>query len=128
MRLTAVVVKELIQLRRDVKTLALVALMPIVVITLFGWGYGGEVGHMPIALANLDEGRLGWIIVDVVKQSSAFNVAFYVNSLEEAEAMVRKAEASGAIVIPEGFTEDYLNGESFLILITDESKPDFLEI
>ncbi|RLF11904.1 MAG: ABC transporter permease, partial [Thermoprotei archaeon] len=52
--MAALVIKELKQLRRDVRTLAMVIGMPIIVMVLFGWGYGGGMGHIPIAVANLD--------------------------------------------------------------------------
>lgn len=122
--MAALVIKELKQLRRDVRTLAMVIGMPIIVMVLFGWGYGGGMGHIPIAVANLDlEGMLSWSFVNIVEQSKAFHVVAYVDSLEKAEDMVQEGQVLGAIVIPEGFTQSYLVDGAFVILVTDESMP-----
>jgi len=91
---------------------------------LFGWGYGGGVGHVPIVVANLDpQGQLSWEVVGFIQQSSAFQVEAYASSLEEARDMVRRGVAMGAIVVPEGFTQSYLAGSALVILVTDESTP-----
>lgn len=124
MRLTALVVKELKQLRRDVRTLSLVIGMPIVVMVLFGWGYGGGLGHIPVAVANLDRGgALGWRLMEVVERSRMLQVEAYVDTLEAARRLVEEGRVFGAIVVPEGFTEGYVNGGACIVLITDESAP-----
>lgn len=115
--------KELRQLSRDVKTLALVVGMPMLVMVLFGWGYSG-VGHVPVVVANLDpQGELSWSVVAAIEQSKTFHVEAYAQSLEEARDMVEDGVAMGAFVIPEGFTQSYLVGSAFMVLITDESTP-----
>jgi len=124
LRLAALIVKELKQLRRDVRSLTLVVAMPMLVMILFGWGYGGGVGHVPIAVANLDpRSQLSWEVVGFIEQSAAFQVEAYPSSLEEARRLVEAGKAMGALVIPEGFTQNYLAGSAFLILLTDESSP-----
>ncbi len=60
MRQTAVIVKELIQLKRDPRSLVMIAMMPLIVMLLFGVGYGGGMGKIGIAVVNLDKGSLSW--------------------------------------------------------------------
>ena len=122
MNFLPVIIKELRQLRRDRRTLGTVFLLPILVMVLFGYGYGGPRGKIPIAIANLDNGPLGNIYVDAARSSEYLLVKYYASSESEAVNMVRKGVVYAAIVIPEEFTKNFLRGKTaYIEVITDES-------
>lgn len=124
MNFLPVVVKELRQLRRDRRTLSTVFLLPILVMVLFGYGYGGPSGKIAIAIANLDRGPLGRIYVDAAKASEYIVVKYYAESESEALNLVVKGLVYAAIIIPETFTEHFVSGKTaYVIVITDESIP-----
>jgi len=124
MRIYPIVIKELKQLARDPRTLLMVVLMPLTVMTLFGLGYGGRTGALPIAVANLDEGSLGWDFIEAIKGSEELKIKCYLNTADEAIDMIVDGEVYGAIIIPEDFTENLVRGRTaYIRIITDETNP-----
>ena len=53
-RTRAVMVKELLQLRRDRLTLAMMAALPMVQLTLFGYAIDTDVRHIPTVVYDQD--------------------------------------------------------------------------
>ena len=50
MRLTALVRKEFLQIRRDPSSIAIAFLMPFFLLVLFGFGVSLDADHLPVAL------------------------------------------------------------------------------
>ena len=125
MKITPLLIKELKQLMRDPQTLLMVATVPALVMVLFGMGYGGAAGRVPVVVANLDpHGLLSNKLMEAMRQLPTISVMSYASSKEEAEHMVREGRAFAALVIPQGFTESfYLNREANLLVIVDVSTP-----
>ena len=127
--LASLVVKELNQLRRDVKALVMILFMPLIVALMFGYGYGGRMGRLPIAVVNLDGGDLAWLLVDTLRNSQAYEVAVYASSVEEGVAMIREERVYAVVVIPSSFTERLLRQRKVSVeVIVDESNPTFAEM
>ena len=127
MKLWPIVAKELKQLLRDPRSLVMNVLMPLIVMVMFGFGYGGhESRDLPVAVANLDpEGELSQELIDYIFQSPGIEPACYVNSEEEARALVLKGEVYGAIVIPEGFTDDLKEGRDVYVKVIVDASQSF---
>ena len=53
-RLLAIAWKELLQLRRDRLTLAMMVMLPLVQIVLFGWAIDTDVRHIPTTVLDQD--------------------------------------------------------------------------
>ena len=126
MRLWPVIAKELKQLIRDPRSLLMNVAMPLLVMLMFGFGYGGhETRSLPVAVANLDpQGDLSWELVDYIFESPGIEPAFYVDTEEEAIQLIREGQAYGAIVIPEGFSDDLKAGRSVSVkVIVDAASP-----
>lgn len=97
--------RVLTQLRRDKRTLALIVLQPIVIMSIFGYAFGGDVSGARVAIANLDRGGLG---DDVVARLDRTTVAVVeVTSGAEAEAALRRGDVAMAVVIPANFTRNF---------------------
>ncbi|RLI13860.1 hypothetical protein DRO33_00430 [Candidatus Bathyarchaeota archaeon] len=126
MNLWPVVAKELKQLVRDPRSLLMNVAMPLIVMLLFGAGYGGhESRAIPVAVANLDpEGRFSWELIDYIFQTPGIEPACYVDSEEEAIELVRRGEVYGAIIIPEHFSDDIMAGKKVYVkVVVDAAAP-----
>ncbi|MGQ9759555.1 MAG: ABC transporter permease [Candidatus Methanomethylicaceae archaeon] len=122
MKLLAVVVKELTQLKRDPRSLVMIAMIPLIVMLLFGVGYGGGMGKIGIAVVKLDKGSLSWTVLESIMRTPSVYVKAYANSIEEGRNMVQDGIVSAAVVIPEGFTDELMKGSSTQVfVIVDES-------
>ena len=124
MRIWPIVVKELKQLIRDPRSLLMNVAMPLLVMVLFGLGYGRSEGAIPVAVANLDRGDLGWEFVNQLSNVEGVDVAYYVETEEEAVELVRSGRAYGAIIVPESFTEDVRSGrDAYVKVVVDAATP-----
>jgi len=121
-----VIAKELKQLIRDPRSLLMNVAMPLLVMLMFGAGYGGhESRAIPVAVANLDpEGRFSWELIDYIFQAPGIEPAYYVGSEEEAVELVKRGEAYGAIIIPEHFSDDVMAGKkAYVKVVVDAAAP-----
>ena len=124
MSVIPIVRKEIRQLLRDPRTLVMLVLMPLLIAVMFGLGYGSGRGKLPIAVANLDKGPLSWRALEILEDVGEVKVKYNAWSLEEAVDMIRDGKVYGAVIIPEGFTESLMMGEStYIIVVVDQTDP-----
>ena len=124
MNLLPIVRKEIRQLLRDPRTLVMLVLMPLLIAVMFGLGYGSGRGKLPIATVNLDKGPLSWKTLDTLESVGEVKIKYDASSVEEAVDMIRDGKVYGAVVVPEGFTESLVHGEStYIIVIVDQTNP-----
>ena len=58
-RTFAIMRKSLNQIFNDRRTVAFIFVMPVVLILIFGLGFGGQPTDIPVAYVNLDSGPFG---------------------------------------------------------------------
>ncbi len=123
-RIKAVFLKELVQMRRDRPTFAIMIMVPIMQLTLFGFAIDTDPRHLPTAVELRDDGPLTRSFLASLVQSDYFRIVRRVTTDVEGESLLRSGEASYLIVIPEHFERDFVRGERPQILIAaDASDP-----
>ena len=83
-RIFAVLKKELVQMRRDRLTFAIMIMIPIVQLTLFGYAINTDPRHLPTLLDIRDDGPLTRAIVSILHTSTFFDVTGVVGSAGDA--------------------------------------------
>ena len=69
-RFLAVFRKELLQLKRDRRTIAMIIIQPAMMMILFGIAFGGEITHLPIVISNADsDNNLSWYVTQKFEES-----------------------------------------------------------
>jgi len=122
-RIVAVLRKELIQLRRDRLTFAMLIGVPIMQLVLFGYAINGDPKHLPTAVVALDNGPLARSIVQAVKTSDYFEVIDAPTD-SEAEHLIAAGRVQFALVIPADFSRRLLRGEKpALAVYADATDP-----
>lgn len=124
-KMLTIIRKELIQLIRDPKTVAMVLMMPIMVTILFGIGYGGKgSGKYPITIVDLDGGDGSQRFIQELKNSKLFEIRAIYKSKGQGFSSVYSGEVYASLIIPEGFTEDLMMGRATRVeLYYDASNP-----
>ncbi|MBI1365784.1 MAG: ABC transporter permease subunit [Alphaproteobacteria bacterium] len=123
-RTLAVFMKELVQMRRDRLTFAIMILIPIIQLTLFGFAINTDPRHLATAVELKDEGPLTRSLLAALKQSSYFDIEHIVSTDEEGEALLRTGKVSFFIVVPQNFERDFVRGDRPQILFSaDASDP-----
>jgi ABC-2 type transport system permease protein len=123
-RVFAVFLKELVQMRRDRPTFAIMVAMPVMQLILFGYAINTDPRHLPAVVEMREDGPLTRAFLASVQASSFIDVVAIVPTAEDADAMLRSGEANFLISIPEGFERRLVRGERPQILIAaDASDP-----
>lgn len=123
-RAHAVLVKEFRQLVRDRLTFAIMLLIPIIQLTLFGYAINFQPRHLPTAVLAQENSRFARAIVAALKNSSYFDFTREVRTPAELNALVRRGEVQFAVTIPGDFTRRVARGDDAQILVeVDASDP-----
>src|SRR5437870_1602091 len=79
-RLAAIARKEIIQIRRDFRSLIIVVMMPIVLVLLFGYGVNLDLKHLPIYVYDREGSRDSQDLLKRFQTSQYFHIVRAVNS------------------------------------------------
>jgi ABC-2 type transport system permease protein len=120
-RIKAVFLKELVQMRRDRPTFAIMILVPIMQLMLFGFAIDTDPRHLPTAVELRDDGPLTRSFLASLRQSDYFRIVAQVRSEAEGEALLRSGAVAHLIVIPENFEREFVRGERPQILIAADA-------
>ena len=116
-RLLAMIVKELIQMRRDRMTFAIMFGLPIVQILLFGFVINSDPRHLPTAALLADNGPEGRTLLHGLKNSTYFDFVRLVGTEQEGRSLLTRGEVQFVINIPQNFSHDLLRGDKPAILL-----------
>jgi len=122
-RIAAVLRKELLQLRRDRLTFAMLIGVPLMQLVMFGYAINGDPRQLPTAVVALDQGPLVRAVVRAASNSGYFAVT-EVASDSAAEALIASGAVQFALVFPADFSTRLLRGEKpALAVYADATDP-----
>ena len=123
-RMIAVLIKEFIQLSRDRVTYALILVVPVVQMLLFGYAINTDPRHLPTALLVQENSVFARSVVSSLSNSDYFDVVRQARSPAELDRLVRTGEVQFAITIPGDFTRRVVRGDRAQILVeADATDP-----
>ena len=123
-RLWAIAVKEILQLRRDRLTLAMMAALPVMQLLLFGYAIDTDVRHMPTVVFDQDHSARSRDFAQSLEATGFYRLVGAVQSYPEIAHALRGGDAQVALVIPPGYERDLLRGHpAHLQLVVDGSDP-----
>lgn len=109
-RLAAIVAKEIIQIRRDVRSLVIVVLMPAILVLLFGYGVSLDLKHLPVCAFDRDGTQASQDLLKRFQSSNYFRIAKVANTYPELAQAIDSGKATLAIIIPHDFSERLHDG------------------
>lgn len=123
-RILAIIKKEFAQIRRDKRTIAIIILMPIMELLLFGYAASTSVDHIPTVILNNDIGIESRELLDNLTNSQYFDLNYNAVSMADVQEYVDEGHAKAGFVIPPEFSDDIKNGKTAkLQLIVDGTDP-----
>ena len=124
LRIYAVARKEIIQILRDPRTLAVVLVLPFVMLTLYGYAIKTDVKHLRTAVLDLDHTSRARDFLRAFENSEYFDLVRYLDKPDEIDAMLDRGTAKLAVVIPPHFARDLAQGKTVQVqVIVDGSDP-----
>jgi ABC-2 type transport system permease protein len=116
--------KELLQLRRDRMTLAMMAVLPLVQLLLFGYAINTDVRHIPTVIYDQDHSAASRELGQSLRVTGFYDLLGEVRSYAEIEDALRSGRARAALVIPSRYAADLRAGRTAqLQLVVDGSDP-----
>jgi ABC-2 type transport system permease protein len=116
--------KELLQLRRDRMTLAMMIALPLVQLMLFGYAINTDVRHMPTLVYDQDRSAASRDFAAGLVATGYYDVVGQVSDYAEIELALRRGSARVALVVPPRYGADLVGGKpTHLALIVDGSDP-----
>ena len=123
-RILAVLIKEFIQLTRDRLTYAMILVMPIVQLMLFGYAINNDPRDLPTAVLVQDQGPMARSTLSALVNSGYFEIVRTASSPKELDDAVARGEVQFALTIPADFTRRVVRGDDAQILVeADASDP-----
>ncbi|WP_137803576.1 ABC transporter permease [Caulobacter sp. 3R27C2-B] len=123
-RILAVLIKEFIQLTRDRLTYAMILVLPIVQLMLFGYAINNDPRHLPTAILVQDQGPMARSTVSALVNSGYFEIVRTAASPAELDEALARGEVQFALTIPADFTRKVVRGEGAKVLVeADASDP-----
>ncbi len=123
-RTWAVMAKEFVQLTRDRLTYAMILMLPIVQLLLFGYAINDDPRNLPTAVLVQDQGGFSRSILTALDNSGYFEVTRVARSTAELDRALARGEAQFAVIIPGDFTRRVVRGDRAQILVeADASDP-----
>ncbi|MEP2830511.1 ABC transporter permease [Parvibaculum sp.] len=123
-RLTAMIRKEFIQMRRDRLTFAMMLGIPVMQLVLFGYAINSDPKHLPTALFAQDNSVFTRSLVKGMENSDYFEIVAHPETAKEADNLIRTGEVQFVLQIPPNFSRDLQRGERpELLLDADATDP-----
>ena len=122
-RISAVLLKEVIQMRRDRLTFAMIVGIPIIQLVLFGYAINSDPKLLPTAMVVADEGPVARAVVAGMQTSEYFEIE---GNYTETQAREGLADGSLAFVVtvPRDFHTDLARGRNAQIVVeADATDP-----
>ncbi|GAB4307326.1 MAG: ABC transporter permease [Methanobacteriaceae archaeon] len=95
--------KDLMVLWRHKPRLLSLFLFPIIMITLFGYGMGGELTNIPIVVVDQSNGNVTDATLNAIKSMDLYDVKDIIGNPDEARQMVVDGEVKAAIILPTNY-------------------------
>jgi ABC-2 type transport system permease protein len=123
-RLLAIANKELIQMRRDRMTFAMMLGVPMMQLMLFGYAINTDPKQLPTAVVTEEQSPVVRTILQGLQNSGYYHLTHHLADHAQADALLAQGDVSFIITIPSGFTRQLIRGERPQLLIeADASDP-----
>ena len=116
--------KELLQLRRDRMTLAMMVVLPLLQLLLFGYAINTDVRHIPTLVFDQDRSAQSRDLARSLEATGFYDLVGRVESYPEIARALAAGRAHAALVVPTRYASDLASGRpSTLQLVVDGSDP-----
>jgi len=123
-RLGAMLMKEFIQMRRDRITFAMMLVVPLMQLLLFGFAINNDPRSLPSALVVMSNDHYTRAMISALETTSYYRFDHVVHSAAEADALIANGTVSFVVTIPSDFARRVDAGEHPKILIeADATDP-----
>src|SRR4030095_7894120 len=114
---TSIFYKEVIQISRDPLTLALMMLVPMIQLMVFGYAINTDVRNIKTAVYNLDPGLQSRDLLQAFENTDYFKIIRYVKSDDELNSSIITGRVKIGIKIPPDYSDRLLTNRQATVLV-----------
>jgi ABC-2 type transport system permease protein len=123
-RTWAMVIKEFIQLRRDRVSFAMIVMVPLMQLVLFGYAINTNPRNLPTAVLLQEQSDVGRSILKALENTRYFKITHQVQTVREFDRLLASGTVLFAIEIPAGFERAVRRGDRpSLLVAADATDP-----
>lgn len=108
-RVKAISYKEFIHLFRDIRSLMVIILVPVILLFLFGYALKLDVENVSVGVIDFSNSMKSKEFISYFESNNAFNINYHADNYKEAELLLDTNKIKMIIVIPSSFAEDLEN-------------------
>jgi ABC-2 type transport system permease protein len=120
-RTGAMLIKEFIQLRRDRVSFAMIVMVPLMQLLLFGYAINSTPRDLPTAVLLQESSDVGRSVLKAFENTRYFKVTRQVRDEAEFDRVLAAGEVLFAVEIPRGFERALRRGEKPAILVAADA-------
>jgi ABC-2 type transport system permease protein len=116
-RVKAVVRKEFIQIRRDLRSLILALVIPAVMMILFGYAVTMDIKEFPVGVYDQDQTQKSAQFIKGFEKSGYFSIKDYSDNYSQLEKSIERGKIKIGLVIPKNFSKGITAGEEVKVQV-----------
>src|SRR6201990_2033664 len=120
-RCHAMVVKEVLQLRRDRVSFAMIVMIPVMQLLLFGYAINTTPRHLPTAVMVQEDSDLARSVLKAMENTSYFRFTREVHSVAEFDDLLQSGKVLFGVEIPRGFERAVRRGDRPALLVAADA-------
>jgi len=114
-------VKEFIQLRRDRVSFAMIVMIPVMQLLLFGYAINTTPRHLPTAVLIQEDSDLARSVLKALENTSYFRFTREVHSVAEFDDLLQSGKVLFGVEIPRGFERAVRRGDKPALLVAADA-------
>lgn len=120
-RLSAMIIKEFTQMRRDPLTFAMMLIIPLIQLVLYGFAINSNPKNLPTAVVSSDHSPLTRTFITAIQNTDYFKILEPNTDKKKAEFLLARGDIQFIITIPPYFTRKLIRGENPSIMVTADA-------
>src|SRR6266478_3007730 len=117
----AMLVKEFIQLRRDRVSFAMIVMIPVMQLLLFGYAINTTPRHLPTAVLMQEDSDLARSILKALENTAYFRFTRKVHDVAEFDNLLQSGKVLFGVEIPRGFERAVRRGDRPALLVAADA-------
>ena len=117
----AMLVKEFIQLRRDRVSFAMIVMIPVMQLLLFGYAINTTPRNLPTAVLTQEDSDLSRSILKAMENTAYFHFTREVHSVAEFDDLLQSGKVLFGVEIPRGFERAVRRGDRPALLVAADA-------
>ena len=120
-RIFAMLLKEFIQLKRDRVSFAMIIMIPVMQLLLFGYAINTTPRNLPTAVLLQEDSDLARSVLKALENTSYFRFTHQVRTVEEFDNLLQSGTVLFGVEIPRGFERAVRRGDHPALLVAADA-------